>query len=553
MGFSLHSLPQQEVSKASFGLDCKGYVLGHHESNATDRPMPVDEGLLGLLDRSCCILDLSCWTGIAAEDAQQECQPKSQALPFSDLLIQALQAVANSSRRQSKAEATWTEPEPEPTVVCVQAPHGIVKEVGPRQEYSTPITRALPFPAEAGSTKKSLLVHGLHAQMKDKAVAPNPYVVLGIQVGAAEEDVKKAYRTLALQCHPDKRPPEERQVAEELFKDVRQAYDILRDPEKRSEFDAVASRRPRSCQRFPSGLAASILRRHSRRPRSACTPDFDFSGWTSKTTHLEKEKEKSGVHPGQAVPFVPPAFADHIWFARGSASVGRAYKGQEVEELASDRPDSYKNKCLPKVANLLLCCQLFSRQNALSAAATWLRGNPRGTCLLEVRGCSARGEVPWRQQESLAKARCEKTMTFLTKQLDVPSDRLRWVSQIREDFQGVELIGMRRLCVDGGFLNDGSLLLGDETTIPVITRYLLADATDDRMLFFEVTYTEDFQALASRRKAALLAALGGPSRLKKRVSAGTRAGLSDEVLFYTFERFPRIDSLDPLAFSREKN
>jgi len=349
--------------------------------------------------------------------------------------------------------------------------------------------------------------------MKDKAVAPNPYVVLGIQVGAAEEDVKKAYRTLALQCHPDKRPPEERQVAEELFKDVRQAYDILRDPEKRSEFDAV-QRRPRSCQRFPSGLAASILRRHSRRPRSACTPDFDFSGWTSKTTHLEKEKEKSGVHPGQGVPFVPPAFADHIWFARGSASVGRAYKGQEVEELASDR------------------------QNALSAAATWLRGNPRGTCLLEVRGCSARGEVPWRQQESLAKARCEKTMTFLTKQLDVPSDRLRWVSQIRDDFQGVELIGMRRLCVDGGFLNDGSLLLGDETTIPVITRYLLADATDDRMLFFEVTYTEDFQALASRRKAALLAALGGPSRLKKRVSAGTRAGLSDEVLFYTFERFP---------------
>ena len=46
--------------------------------------------------------------------------------------------------------------------------------------------------------------------------------------------------------------------------------------------------------------------------------------------------------------------------------------------------------------------------------------------------------------------------------------------------------GMRRLCVDGGFLNDGSLLLGDETTIPAITRYLLADPADDRMLFFEV-------------------------------------------------------------------
>ena len=46
--------------------------------------------------------------------------------------------------------------------------------------------------------------------------------------------------------------------------------------------------------------------------------------------------------------------------------------------------------------------------------------------------------------------------------------------------------GMRRLCLDGGFLNDGSLLLGDETTIPAITRYLLADPADDRMLFFEV-------------------------------------------------------------------
>lgn len=345
-------------------------------------------------------------------------------------------------------------------------------------------------------------------------MAPNPFQVLGIQVGAAEEDVKKAYRALALQCHPDKRPPEERQAAEQLFKDLRQAYDILRDPEKRSAFEAVY-RRPRSCQRFPSGLAASILRRHSRRPRSACTSDLECS-W-NKATYREREKDKSGPGLGlgaHGIPSVTSTFADHIWFARGSASVGRAYKGQEAEELASDR------------------------QNALSSAARWLRGNPQGTCLLEVRGCSQRGEVPCRQQEPLAKARCEKTMSFLTKQLDVPTDRLRWASHIREDFQGVELIGMRRLCVDGGFLNDGSLLLGDETTIPAITRYLLADPADDRMLFFEVTYTEDFQALASRRKAALLAALGGPSRLKKRVSAGTRAGSNDEVVFYTFDRFP---------------
>ncbi|CAK9112828.1 unnamed protein product [Durusdinium trenchii] len=328
-------------------------------------------------------------------------------------------------------------------------------------------------------------------------MAPNPYLVLGVQVGAAQEDVKRAYRALALQCHPDKRPPEERDVAEQLFKDLRQAYDTLRDPEKRRIFDA-ANGRPRSCQRFPSGLAASILRRHSRRPRSACTPDSECRSTSTSTAPI----------------VAPPAFSDHIWFARGSASVGRAYKGQEVEELA------------------------FDRQSALLAAASWLRGNPRGTCLLEVRGCSQRGEVSWRQQEPLAKARCEKTMSFLTKQFNVPADQLRSAAQIKDDFQGVELIGMRRLCVDGGFLNEGSLLLADEMTIPAITRYLLADPADNRMLFFEVVCSEGLQTLASRRKAALLAALSGPNRLKRRVSANTRCGGKEEVIFYTFECCP---------------
>ena len=40
---------------------------------------------------------------------------------------------------------------------------------------------------------------------KDAAILAN----LNLQVGAAQEDVKRAYRALALQCHPDKRPPEE--------------------------------------------------------------------------------------------------------------------------------------------------------------------------------------------------------------------------------------------------------------------------------------------------------------------------------------------------------
>mmetsp|Transcript_58874 Transcript_58874/g.140215 ORF Transcript_58874/g.140215 Transcript_58874/m.140215 type:complete len:328 (-) Transcript_58874:21-1004(-) len=322
--------------------------------------------------------------------------------------------------------------------------------------------------------------------MRDKAMPRNPYVVLGVQVGAAEEDVKKAYRTLALQCHPDKRPPEEREAAEQLFKDLAQAYDILRDPEKRKAFDAVYDR-PTS----RSGLAASILRR---RPR---TRSFGAS-----------PPEKPGTPRMPLKPASP--YSDHIWFARGSASVGRAYKGQEAEEIA------------------------FDRQAALLAAAVWIRTSPGGSALLEVRGCSQRGEVPWKQQEALAKARCEKTISFLSSQLDVATDRLRCAPQLGDDFQGVELIGMRHLCADG-FLNESSLLLSDEMTIPAITRYLLADPAD-RMLFFEVIHTDDCPKLALRRKAALLAALSGPVPLKRRISAGSRLGLENEVRFYTYER-----------------
>eukprot|EP00435_Cladocopium_sp_Y103_P072468 s15_g40.t1 len=145
MGFSLHSLPQ-EVSKVQHGLPCKGYLFEQHDkSDARNRPMQIDGGT----------------AAPPAEDAQRECHQMSQALPFSDLLIQALQAVAKSSGyRQSKAEATWTAPEPmEPVVVCVEAPrNGIVQELVQKpEECSTPVTpfrRALPFPATAESTKK---------------------------------------------------------------------------------------------------------------------------------------------------------------------------------------------------------------------------------------------------------------------------------------------------------------------------------------------------------------------------------------------------------------
>ena len=61
------------------------------------------------------------------------------------------------------------------------------------------------------------------------------YEVLGVQKGAGAEDIKKAYRKLALKYHPDRNP--DNKEAEEKFKEAAEAYEILSDDEKRSRYD----------------------------------------------------------------------------------------------------------------------------------------------------------------------------------------------------------------------------------------------------------------------------------------------------------------------------
>ena len=62
------------------------------------------------------------------------------------------------------------------------------------------------------------------------------YKILGLSNNASQDEIKKAYRKLAMQYHPDRNHGKE-EWANEKFKEINEAFSVLGDPEKRRQYD----------------------------------------------------------------------------------------------------------------------------------------------------------------------------------------------------------------------------------------------------------------------------------------------------------------------------
>src|SRR5215210_5908960 len=136
------------------------------------------------------------------------------------------------------------------------------------------------------------------------------YKVLGVDRKATADEIKKAYRKLARQYHPDKNPGDAK--AEERFKQISQAHDVLGDPDKRKDYDRALANPFAQAGRGGSGQ-----------------PGFDASGFGDILSDLFGQATR-GRGPGAGAP--PRARAERGRDLEAEIAIGfeQAIHGAEI-------------------------------------------------------------------------------------------------------------------------------------------------------------------------------------------------------------------------------
>lgn len=139
------------------------------------------------------------------------------------------------------------------------------------------------------------------------------YNVLKVNHNATEDDLKKAYKRLAMIWHPDKNPSARRDEAEAKFKRISEAYDVLSDPQKRQIYDHYGE----------EGLKSGKI------PNSASSSEASSSSFSSRMPSFHPQRQ----HPPNAASFrFNPRDAEDIYAeffgSEGGGSAGGSAGGR---------------------------------------------------------------------------------------------------------------------------------------------------------------------------------------------------------------------------------
>ena len=182
------------------------------------------------------------------------------------------------------------------------------------------------------------------------------YTILGVNRDASEDDIKKAYRKLAMKHHPDRNPDDK--ASEEKFKEAKEAYEVLTDAQQARRLRPVRARRRRSVdglrRRRGRGAGRRGLRRLRRCVRRHLRRDLRRSS-AARTRQRRLSRRRPALQP-RAV--AGGGRARHRGrrsaFRRWSECAHLPRQRRQAGHAAQDLPDLPWSRRGPRVAGLLL-------------------------------------------------------------------------------------------------------------------------------------------------------------------------------------------------------